>query len=86
VPLGRSPGINRRLLTRTKVRWQPRPRKLTVAAPVAPLAKDEPISPTTCGSWFRMSSMRGVPTCAISAAVTVVTAHASSEGCLMRER
>jgi len=56
-----SPGWSRRPLIRTSVRVTPRPRKLTVAMPSAPLEMFEPWLANDCGSELIRSSVRVVP-------------------------
>src|SRR5579859_5766516 len=68
-----SPGITRRLSISTRVRLGPRPRRSTVAAPVAALEIDEPWPANTCGRELVMSSMRVTPWALMSALPIVVT-------------
>src|SRR6185312_5612316 len=68
-----SPGIRRRLSISTRVREEPRPRRSTVAVPVAPLEGIEPWPANTCGSELVMSSIRVTPWALMSALPTVVT-------------
>ena len=68
-----SPGISRRLSISTRVRDDPRPRRLTEATPVAPLVIEEPWPANTCGRLFMMSSIRVTPCALMSAFPTVVT-------------
>ena len=56
-----SPGCRRLPLISTSVRAVPRPRRLTVAVPVAPLVTFEPCAAKACGSELIRSSVRVVP-------------------------
>ncbi len=56
-----SPGCRRRPLISTRVRFAPRPRRLTVAVPVAPFDTFEPCAAKACGSELIRSSVRVVP-------------------------
>src|SRR5437773_2670883 len=80
-----SPGCRRRQLTRTRVRCEPRPRRLTVAVPVAPLETLEPCAANDCGSELIKSSVRVVPWSLISWLDSTVTGLADVRfGCGMR--
>ena len=68
-----SPDIRRRLSTSTRVRDEPRPRRLTVAAPVEPLEIEDPWPAKTCGRELVMSSIRVTPCALMSALPIVVT-------------
>jgi hypothetical protein len=52
------PGPRRRPLMRTRVRWGPKPRRLTVAVPSAPFDTVEFWPANTMGKLLRMSSTR----------------------------
>ena len=56
-----SPGWRRRPLTSTRLRLEPRPRRLTVAVPEAPFEMFEPCAAKDCGSELIRSSVRLVP-------------------------
>ncbi len=56
-----SPGPRRRPSISTRVRASPRPRRLTLAVPVAPLEMLELSPANTCGSWFSRSAVWVVP-------------------------
>ena len=68
------------------MRVEPRPRKLTVAVPVAPFDRVEVWPGATCGSELSRSSIRVVPDSLISWLVTVVIGAIEVRlGCGMRE-
>jgi hypothetical protein len=56
-----APGAMRVPFTNTKVRCEPRPRKLTVAVPFALIEVPPLCSATTCGKLFNKSSVRTKP-------------------------
>src|SRR5512146_2532866 len=68
-----SPGIRRRPLISTNVRCGPKPRRLTLDVPEAPLEAMLPWSATTCGRLLSTSSIEVVPCDAISFALIAVT-------------
>ena len=57
----------------TRVRVEPRPRRLTVAVPFEPLETLEPWAAKACGRLFTRSSTRDTPCALMSAAETEVT-------------
>lgn len=67
------PMCRRRPSISTRVRLARRPRRSTVAVPVAPLEMAEPWEANTCGSWFTRSSVRVMPRIITSWEPTVVT-------------
>ncbi len=72
-PVVGSPGPRRLPLTRTRVRLEFKPRRLTDAVPSAPFDAVEVWSANTCGNWLRRSSTRVTPVCWIASAETNVT-------------
>src|SRR6185295_8477542 len=81
-----SPGCRRRPLTSTRVRCEPRPRRLTEAVPVEPLEMFDPCAAKDCGSELIRSSVRVVPWSLMSWLLSTVTGLAEVRfGCGMRE-
>src|ERR1700760_1738028 len=81
-----SPGVRRRPLTSTSVRWSPRLRRLAVAVPLEPLDTDELCVANDCGRLFSTPSMRVAPCILISCELTAVTGlEADRFGDAMRE-
>ena len=68
-----APGIRRLPLTNTKVRCEPKPRRLTVAVPLELMEVPELCSAMTCGKLFSRSSVRTNPVCWMSRLVRLVT-------------
>ena len=67
------PPISRRPSISTRVRDEPRPRRLTVAVPLEPLETLEPWAAKACGRLLTRSSIRVTPWALMSAEVTEVT-------------
>src|SRR5258708_30415919 len=67
------PPISRRPSISTRVRAEPRPRRLTVAVPLEPLETLEPCAAKDCGRELIRSSIRLTPRALMSAEVTEVT-------------
>ena len=65
-------GCARRPSISTRVRAEPRSRRLTVAVPFEPLVIEEPWPANTCGRELVMSSIRVTPWALMSEAPTVV--------------
>ncbi len=81
-----SPGPRRRPSISTRVRCEPRPRRLTLAVPVAPFEMLELIPANTCGSWFSRSAVWVVPVSLTSSLLTTWTGlELVRFGCGMRE-
>src|SRR5262252_9442719 len=81
-----SPGWRRRPLIRTRVRCEPRPRRLTEAVPVEPLEMFDPCAANDCGSELIKSSVRVVPWSLMSWLDSTVTGLAEVRfGCGIRE-
>ena len=73
------PGCMRRPLISTRVRNEPRPRKLTEAVPSALIDWPEPCSAITCGRLFNKSSVRTKPDFWMSSAVMEATGAIDTE-------